>query len=556
MLTLLAVRNVVLIEALDLEFQSGLTVLTGETGAGKSILLDALGLALGSRANFGLIGSAGNTAEVTAIFSPSPQHPVWEKLNAAGIDTNTSDQQDIIMRRRLRDGKSTALINDTPVGLNVMRECGDALVEIQGQFEGRGLLDLSTHGILLDRFAGHADLLQDCHDRWQDWQKAATQYEDASIARKDAEANAAWLKDAVEQLDQLAPEAGEESKLMEERDLLANVTRIADALSQVDDLINGEAGALSQIAQSSRQISRISDVAGALTQEMEAALERTEAEMSEVERALASAQANLEGDPNRMIAVDDRLHELRQQARKHEVKADELMALHDDLRQRLASLEDKAGDLGKLAKARDEAEAAYHAAREAVSQSRQRAASKLDDLIMAELPPLKLEQARFVTSITPLAEHQFGPRGGDAIRFEASTNPGMAEAAIDQIASGGELARFLLALKVVLADNEAPATLIFDEVDAGVGGAVASSVGSRLARLGEQTQSIVITHSPQVAARGKHHYRISKSVAENGAISTTAMLDQNERIDELSRMLAGEKITDEAKAAARRLLEG
>lgn len=556
MLTLLAVRNVVLIEALDLEFRSGLTVLTGETGAGKSILLDALGLALGSRANFGLIGPAGNSAEVTAIFTPHPHHPVWDKLEAAGIDANSDEHHELIMRRRLRDGKSTALINDTPVGLNVMRECGDALVEIQGQFEGRGLLDLSTHGVLLDRFANHNDLLLACRNTWQGWQDAATQYETAAATRKDAEANAAWLKEAVEQLDQLAPEDNEESKLMEERDVLANVTRIADALSQVDHLINGDSGALSQIAQSSRQISRISDVAGSLTNDIEAALERAEVEISEVERALSTAQANLEGDPNRMIAVDDRLHDLRQQARKHEVEADHLLALHDDLRQRLASLEDKAGDLGKLAKARDDAAAMYNAAREAISLSRQSAASKLDALIMAELPPLKLEQARFITKVTPMSEQHYGPRGGDAIRFEASTNPGMAEAAIDQIASGGELARFLLALKVVLADSEAPATLIFDEVDAGVGGAVASSVGSRLARLGEQTQSIVITHSPQVAARGKHHYRISKSVAENGAISTTAMLDQDERVEELSRMLAGEKITDEAKAAARRLLEG
>jgi DNA repair protein RecN (Recombination protein N) len=213
-----------------------------------------------------------------------------------------------------------------PVGLNVMRECGDALVEIQGQFEGRGLLDLSTHGVLLDRFANHDDLLLACRNTWQGWQDAATQYETAAAARKDAEANAAWLKEAVEQLDQLAPEDNEESKLMEERDVLANVTRIADALSQVDHLINGDSGALSQIAQSSRQISRISDVAGSLTNDIEAALERAEVEISEVERALSTAQANLEGDPNRMIAVDDRLHDLRQQARKHEVEADHLLA--------------------------------------------------------------------------------------------------------------------------------------------------------------------------------------------------------------------------------------
>lgn len=552
MLTLLAVRNVVLIKALDLDFQSGLTVLTGETGAGKSILLDALGLALGSRANFGLIGSESPTAEVTAIFNPDAKHPIWNVLDENGIEAN----DEIIMRRRLRDGKSTALINDTPVSLGVMRRVGDMLIEIQGQFEGRGLLDQATHRQLLDQFANHQDKLTNCAKSWDDWKAASSRYEDAATKRQENQDNQAWLKESVTELDHLAPLADEEAQLMQEREMLANITRIAEALKTAEALIDGEQGAINQIAQASRTITRIADVAGSLTTDLDQALQRTEAELSEVEHALATTQANLEGDPNRIVVVDDRLHALRQQARKHGVDADQLAATRDHLHQQLAELEDSGGDLTKLATAMAEAEAHYHDARNALSQSRIAAADRLDALIMAELPPLKLEQARFKTSITALTEQQFSRHGSDAIRFEASTNPGMAMAPIDQIASGGELARFLLALKVVLADINAPVTLIFDEVDAGVGGAVANAVGTRLARLGEQMQSIVITHSPQVAARGHQHYQISKSVAEHGTISTTAILDQNERINEVSRMLAGETVTEEARAAAIRLLEG
>ena len=552
MLTLLAVRNVVLIKTLDLEFQSGLTVLTGETGAGKSILLDALGLALGSRANFGLIGAEVPTAEVTAIFTPDQQHPIWSILDDNGIDSDG----EIIMRRRLRDGKSTALINDTPVSLGIMRQIGDVLIEIQGQFEGRGLLDQATHRQLLDQFAHHDPLLADCAKHWDSWISAQKTFQAAAASRKETEENAEWLKQAVAELDQLAPEANEETRLMEERDMLSNITRIAEALNTADGLIDGEHGAINQIAQASRAITRITDVSGTLTADLEQALQRAEAELSEVEHALSATQANLEGDPNRIVLVDDRLHALRQLARKHGVEADHLHQTHDHLHQQLAELEDTAGDITKLASAMAEAEADYHQSRAALSQSRQAAARKLDALIMAELPPLKLEQAQFQTSITDLPDQQFNRYGSDAIRFEACTNPGMALAPIDQIASGGELARFLLALKVVLADTNAPVTLIFDEVDAGVGGAVADAVGTRLARLGEQMQSIVITHSPQVAARGHHHYQISKSVAEHGTISTTAILDQDERINEVSRMLAGETITSEARAAAIRLLEG
>ena len=555
MLTLLAVRNVVLIKALELEFQGGLTVLTGETGAGKSILLDALGLALGARANFALIGTDDTSAEVTAIFNLAENHPVRDCLKNAGIP----DQNEIILRRRLRDGKSAALINDTPVSLNVMRECGDLLVEIQGQFEGRGLLDVATHRTLLDRFGGHGDLVATCANDWQAWQHANTAYQDAVTARREAESNAEWLRDAVAQLDLLAPESGEENRLVAERQKLSNSTRIAEALDDAQTRINGgdggKDGAVDAVAHALKRITHIQEYAGDGVDELLAALTRAEVELGEVERAITAAMDDLNADPNRLNVVDDRLHELRTQARKHQTTPDALPALHDDLRQQLASLEDQAGDLTRLAAARDDTKAQYDAICAALSQARRDAASRLDGAIMDELPTLKLEQARFKTTITPLPPEQHGQFGSDSIRFEASTNPDLPPAPIDQIASGGELARFLLALKVVLSDSAPPASLIFDEVDAGIGGAVAASVGARLAQLGAKTQAIVITHSPQVAARGTQHYRITKATDQSATISTTTILSHDERIDELSRMLAGKSITDEARAAAQRLLE-
>ena len=553
MLTLLAVRNVVLIKALELEFQEGLTVLTGETGAGKSILLDALGLALGARANFALIGTDDTSAEVTAIFTPRENHPARACLIEAGIPA----QDDIILRRRLRDGKSLALINDTPVSLNIMRECGDLLVEIQGQFEGRGLLDVATHRTLLDRFGGHGDLVEKCATNWQAWQHANTAYQDAVNARKEAESNADWLRDAVAQLDLLAPESGEESRLVAERQKLSNSTRIAEALNETQTRINhdGGSGAVDAVAHGLKIIARIQEYAGDGVDELLAALARAEVELGEVERAITAAMDDLNADPSRLGVVDDRLHELRTQARKHQTTPDALPTLHDDLRQQYASLEDQAGDLTRLAAARDETKAQYDASCAALSQAREDAASRLDSAIMGELPALKLEQARFKTTITQLPPEQCGQYGSDGIRFEASTNPDLPPAPIDQIASGGELARFLLALKVVLSDSAPPVSLIFDEVDAGIGGAVAASVGARLAQLGAKTQAIVITHSPQVAARGTQHYRITKATDQSATISTTTILSHDERIDELSRMLAGKSITDEARAAAQRLLE-
>ena len=551
MLTRLLVRNVVLINTLDLDFTKGLTVLTGETGAGKSILLDSLGLALGSRANFGLIGLHGDRAEVTACFDIPHGHPVLTILEDAGIETDG----EIILRRQLREGKSTAQINDQPVSGGLLRQVGDVLVEIQGQFEGRGLLDVSSHRILLDRFAGTLALAEETARSWEEWQRLASELDNARAELARARAEEDWLRDAVTQLDELNPEAGEEDTLAAERVMLANVNRIAEALFEIEQAVSTENGVSSLLATAARTADRMAETAGGLLDPVVAALSRAEAEIEEVSSSISDARDRLEGDPNRLAMIEDRLHALRTQARKHQVTPDELPELHNTLRGKLAELDDQSGGLAQLSAAEAEAAASYKSNAETLSARRREAASQLDAKVMAELPPLKLEQASFVTVVDNLDESRWGSTGIDQVRFEANTNPGMATAAIDRIASGGELARFLLALKVVLADTSMPMTLIFDEVDSGVGGAVAAAVGTRLAQLGETMQCLVITHSPQVAARGRFHFRIAKTDSSDGVISNTVPLQSDARIEEISRMISGSTVTPEARAAALRLME-
>ena len=551
MLTRLSVRNVVLITRLDLEFNEGLTVLTGETGAGKSILLDALGLALGSRADFGLIGSNGDRAEVGAMFHVNAGHPVLSVLDEAGIDCDG----EIILRRQLRDGKSPALINDTPVSSTLLRQVGDLLVEIQGQFEGRGLLDIQTHRDLLDRFAGSEELAQNVSASYYKWhqchQALQAALDDLAQARSDEE----WLRDAVQQLDDLAPVQGEEDQLVEERQMLSNVSKIADVLNQVEHTISSENGTAEAIAGIGKIVDRNVEIASNILTPLSEALARIEAELDEAGHVVTAARDKLEGDPNRLLEVEDRLHALRNQARKHDVSVDELPELHTQLAQKLAGLDDQSGGIASLTTAESEAAREYQSKAKALSERRHQSAKALDEKVMQELPPLKLDQASFVTRVETLDESKWGAHGIDQVRFEANTNPGMKTGPIDRIASGGELARFLLALKVVLADTSAPMTLIFDEVDSGVGGAVAAAVGDRLARLGDDTQSLVITQSPQVAARGRYHFKIAKNQTDEGTVSNAVPLQSDERLEEISRMLSGATITPEARAAALRLLE-
>ncbi len=551
MLAHLSIHNIVLINQMDIDFRRGLTVLTGETGAGKSILLDALGLALGSRADFGLIGKHSERGEVTASFELEENHPVLELLTEAGLNSGG----EVILRRGLRDGKSPALINDRPVSTGLLRQVGDMLVEIQGQFEGRGLLDISTHRKLLDRYAGNKALTQAVAAAYHGWQDAKNELQLALEQHEKDQADAQWLRDAVAQLDEINPQENEEEALTNERQWLANISRIAEALNDVEQAIEGDNAAAAMIAEAAKAANRVTEFAGGSLAPLNEALERTQIELSEASSIVAGIKDSLDGDPNRLVLLDDRLHALRNQARKHNITIAELPELQEKLMARLSNLDDQSSIIARLSKAENEAENTYQTAAAELSQSRKKAAEKLDEKVMEELPPLKLDQARFVTKIDPLPPQKWNENGIDQLRFEVSTNPGRDLGPIDRIASGGELARFLLALKVVLADSSAPMTLIFDEVDSGVSGAVADAVGMRLSRLGETMQSLVITHSPQVASCGQDHFKIAKQQIGEHTVSDTGRLTQAARLEEISRMLSGATITPEARAAAQRLLD-
>ena len=551
MLSRLSIRNVVLIEALDIEFQSGLTVLTGETGAGKSILLDALGLALGSRADFGLIRNEADRASVTAEFEIEADHPVWDVLSEIGIDRADS----LILRRQLRsDGKSPAHINDEAVSVNLLRQIGDMLVEIQGQFEGRGLLDPTTYLPLIDRAAGHQDALSTTARLWAELKAARAELEQMTDRLARAREEEDWLRDAVEQLDMLAPASGEEDQLAAERQRHMHSTRIAEALQQAHVMLSDEDGISHMAGRAQAILERQAEVAaGALDPAIEA-LDRAVSELTEAESLLTEIGEQLDGDPNRLAEIDERLHQIRTQARKHKIEADELPALHETLIAQLAEMDDQSGALARLRQAEQDCLAAFKAQAEHLSAQRRQVAERLDQAVMAELPPLKLEAAAFQTDIQTLTDDRWSATGWDRVSFQARTNPGMPAGPIDKIASGGELARFLLALKVVLSENEPPKTLIFDEVDSGVGGAVAAAVGARLARLGQKMQTLVITHSPQVAGNGNQHLKIAKYQTGDQVISSTASLSQVERREEIARMLSGDQITEAARSAAAQLL--
>ncbi len=549
MLSRLSIRNVVLIEALDIEFQSGLTVLTGETGAGKSILLDALGLALGSRADFGLIRNEADRASITAEFESEADHPVWDVLSEIGIDRADS----LILRRQLRsDGKSPAHINDEAVSVNLLRQIGDMLVEIQGQFEGRGLLDPTTYLPLIDRAAGHQDALSTTARLWAELKAARAELEQMTDRLARAREEEDWLRDAVEQLDMLAPASGEEDQLAAERQRHMHSTRIAEALQQAHVMLSDEEGISHMAGRAQAILERQAEVAaGALDPAIEA-LDRAVSELTEAESLLTEIGEQLDGDPNRLAEIDERLHQIRTQARKHKIEADELPALHETLIAQLAEMDDQSGALARLRQTEQDCLAAFKA--EHLSAQRRQVAERLDQAVMAELPPLKLEAAAFQTDIQTLTDDRWSATGWDRVSFQARTNPGMPAGPIDKIASGGELARFLLALKVVLSENEPPKTLIFDEVDSGVGGAVAAAVGARLARLGQKMQTLVITHSPQVAGNGNQHLKIAKYQTGDQVISSTASLSQVERREEIARMLSGDQITEAARSAAAQLL--
>jgi DNA repair protein RecN (Recombination protein N) len=544
----LSIRDVVLIEALDLEFEPGLGVLTGETGAGKSILLDALGLALGARADTGLVRSGQDQASVSAEIALPPGHPVHAVLGEQGIDAEPGEP--LIVRRTLKsDGGSRAFLGTTGVPAGLIRELGNLLVEIHGQHDDRGLLNPRGHRALLDAFgkleAGPVERA------WAAVTRLEAALLEARAAAADAERDRDYLEHSSEEIERLAPDDGEETRLAEERTAMQAGVKAGESLSGLDELLGGSEGAVALLRQAARRIER-----GAadhpLLAEALASLDRAVIEASDAEDRIARAAEALAFDPARLERVEARLFDIRALARKHRVEPDALAALGEQMRQQLAAIEAGGERIAELDRELVSARAAYAAAADALSKRRRETAARLDEAVADELYPLKLEAARFRTAIAP---GEPGASGTDRVEFEVSTNPGAPFGPLTRIASGGELSRFILALKVALAEAGTAATMIFDEVDRGVGGAVASAIGERLARLARDSQVLVVTHSPQVAARASHHYRIEKSHGPDGSRTTVRRLSPDERREEIARMLSGASVTDEARAQAARLLD-
>ena len=549
MLTSLSIRDIVLIEALDLDFARGLGVLTGETGAGKSILLDALGLALGDRADSGLVRQGAAQASVTASFDPSEAATALLSMNDLVIGAG----EELIVRRTVRaDGGSRAFVNDQPVSAALLRELGVLLVEIHGQHDDRGLINPRGHRALLDAFAGAKTAA--VAEAFEAMRQAEAALETARTALADAERDREWLEHAVAELRAFAPEPGEEAQLAERRATMQRGERIAGELDLVNELVEGSEGGNSKLRQAARILDRIANDHPALAEAL-AAVDRAINEGALAEQQLREAATALAYDPAALEADEARLFELRGLARKHRVQPDQLAELADELAAKFEEIEAGSEGLAQLEARLATARRTYGDAAAALSAERVAAAAKLDATVAAELAPLKLDAARFRTVITPLPEAQWGPHGTDRVEFEIATNPGAPFAPLIKIASGGELSRFILALKVALAEQGGAATMIFDEIDRGVGGAVASAIGDRLSRLASGAQVIVVTHSPQVAARGDAHLYISKSSEGTVTRTSVRILDEAQRREEIARMLSGAEVTDEARAQAGRLLE-
>ncbi len=559
MLTALAIRDVVLIERLDLSFRAGLTVLTGETGAGKSILLDSLGLALGARADAGLVRAGTEQASVTACFGVRPDHPVLDLLREQGL----AIEDDIVLRRILsKDGRSRAFINDQPIGVALLRRAGMLLVEVQGQHEQMGLADPASHAGFLDQFGVPEALREAVTAAWRGWQDATARLAAARTAIAAAVRDEEWLRHAVDELARLAPLDGEEEQLAAERQRLQQGERRAEAIAAAlaeltprDRRNSGPAGALRAASRAlqrlvpSSQPEATNPAAEAMT-----ALERAEEALAEAETLLTRLAHEADADPRLLEQAEERLFALRAAARKHAVPVTELPALLDRLCTRLAAIDSSSAEIAALEDAARQGQARYAEAAAALSAARLAAAVRLDSAVARELPPLRLDKARFHADVAPLEEAHWGAAGADLVRFLIATNPGQEPGPLVRIASGGEMSRLMLALKVVLAAGSVVPTLVFDEVDSGIGGATAAAVGERLGRVAEGLQVLVVTHSPQVAARGLTHLRVAKATIDGRAATHVEHLTPADRREEIARMLAGETITRAARAAADELL--
>ncbi|MCP8893808.1 DNA repair protein RecN [Shinella daejeonensis] len=554
MLSQLSIRDIVLIERLDLGFEPGLSVLTGETGAGKSILLDSLSLALGGRGDGALVRHGIERGQVTAVFDVPAGHAARTLLRENGID----DDGDLIFRRQQSaDGRTRAFVNDQPVSVQLMRQAGRNLVEIHGQHDDRALVDTDAHRQLLDAFGGlfpAAAEVGTLYHRWKEAERTLRRHrEKVEAAAREAD----YLRASVEELEALSPQDGEEDELADSRARMMKAERIAGDISEASDFLNGNASPVPLIASMVRRLERKSHEAPGLLEETVELLDQALAQLSDAQMAVEAALRKTEFDPRELERTEERLFALRAAARKFSVPVTELPALTERMIADLADLDAGEEKLAQLEGQLGEARSLFELSARALSERRHHAADALAAAVMAELPALKLERARF--SVVISTDPEGGTEQGiDTVEFHVQTNPGTRPGPIMKVASGGELSRFLLALKVALADRGSAPTLVFDEIDTGVGGAVADAIGQRLKRLSATVQVLSVTHAPQVAARAATHLLISKApVAGSETVATrVARMDDGARTEEIARMLAGASVTDEARAAAARLLSG
>ncbi|HZT25933.1 MAG TPA: DNA repair protein RecN [Pseudolabrys sp.] len=553
MLSRLSIRDIVLIERLDIDFDAGLAVLTGETGAGKSILLDAFALALGARGDQALVRHGAEQGQVTAVFDIAARHPARGVLQANDIRAEDS----LILRRvQLADGRTRAFVNDQPVSVQVMKQLGEALVEIHGQHDDRALTDAATHRCLLDAFGDLESEAARVVSLWEGRRLA----EAAAAAHRDQTARAQresdWLRHAVQELGNLAPQVGEETMLADRRAAMMQAEKVAQDLRDAHDAIAGGNSSVPALSGVIRRLERRQPQAPTLIEPAVKALDAALTSLEEARGHLESALRAADYDPAELERIEERLFALRAAGRKYNAPVDELAALAARYKAEIALIDAGEEKLKELEAAAHTAEAEYRAAAVALAKARAKAAAALDKAVNGELRPLKLERAKFSTQIDSDAASA-GPHGIDRVEFWVQTNPGTRPGPLMKVASGGELARFLLALKVVLADRGSAPTLVFDEIDTGVGGAVADAIGVRLAKLATGVQVLAVTHAPQVAARADRHYLISKDALEKGRRVATRVVElaADRRREEIARMLAGAEITNEARAAAERLIK-
>ncbi len=550
MLSRLSIRDIVLIDRLDIDFGSGLAALTGETGAGKSILLDAFALALGARGDTALVRAGAEHGQVTAAFDLGADHPARRILADNDLD---SDDELIVRRVQFADGRTRAFVNDQPVSVQVLRALGAALVEIHGQHDERAFVDASTHRALLDAYAGIERQATAVTRLWDERRarEAAVAGHRAEVAR--AEREAEWLRHVVDELGHLAPQAGEETALAERRTSMMQAEKVAEDLRTTLESVGGPQSPVLVLATALRRLERRAAQASTLIDPAVKAIDAALVALDEARGHLEAALRVADYDPKELERIEERLFALRAAGRKYNVPVDALSALASRYAGDLALIDAGAEKLVVLEREAEAAVTQYRDAAQSLSAQRRRAATKLDKAVTAELKPLKLDRASFSTELGVVEE---GPDGIDRVEFWVRTNPGTKPGPLMKIASGGELARFLLALKVVLADRGSAPTLIFDEIDTGVGGAVADAIGVRLGRLASGVQVIAVTHAPQVAARADRHYLISKDALGGGKRVATRILElaDDKRREEIARMLAGAEITAEARAAAERLI--